>query len=121
MSERTVAEETFTPGARATWAEPTGVAVPMYSATTASSTAARRASNWGRAGRPSSGLISWVVVASMIWHLSLPTASFRSQERRRPGQGSILPNRAAPAPGNRPTARDVRSSRPTRGELLGRR
>ena len=38
-----MAEETFTPGALATWEEPTGSAVPMYSVTTASRMAARRA------------------------------------------------------------------------------
>ena len=42
ISERTVAEETCTPGALATWDEPTGSAVPMYSVTTASRMAARR-------------------------------------------------------------------------------
>ena len=42
ISERTVAEETCTPGALATWEEPTGSAVPMYSVTTASKIAARR-------------------------------------------------------------------------------
>src|SRR5580700_1314000 len=36
ISERTVAEETSTPGALATWEEPTGSADPMYSVTTAS-------------------------------------------------------------------------------------
>src|SRR5581483_9575221 len=43
ISERTVAEETCTPGAVATCEEPTGSAVPMYSVTTASKMAARRA------------------------------------------------------------------------------
>ena len=38
-----MAEETCTPGALATWEEPTGSAVPMYSVTTASRMAARRA------------------------------------------------------------------------------
>src|ERR1700722_8500374 len=42
MSARTVADETCTPGALATWLDPTGTAVPMYSATTASRMAARR-------------------------------------------------------------------------------
>src|ERR1700689_5567104 len=41
ISERTVAEETCDPGALATWEEPTGWAVPMYSVTTASRMAAR--------------------------------------------------------------------------------
>ena len=35
MSERTVADETLTPGASTTCWEPTGWAVPMYSVTTA--------------------------------------------------------------------------------------
>src|SRR5580704_14276399 len=43
ISDRTVAEETCTPGALATCEEPTGSAVPMYSVTTASRMAARRA------------------------------------------------------------------------------
>ena len=37
-----MAEDTCTPGALATWDEPTGSAVPMYSVTTASRMAARR-------------------------------------------------------------------------------
>jgi len=36
ISERTVADDTETPAALATWPEPTGWAVPMYSVTTAS-------------------------------------------------------------------------------------
>src|ERR1700677_3066916 len=43
ISERTVAEDTWTPGELATWEEPTGSAGPMYSVTTASRMAARRA------------------------------------------------------------------------------
>src|SRR5271163_1866446 len=43
ISERTVAEDTCTPGELATCEEPTGSAVPMYSVTTASRMAARRA------------------------------------------------------------------------------
>jgi len=43
ISERTVAEDTCTPGEFATWEEPTGSAVPMYSVTTASKMAARLA------------------------------------------------------------------------------
>src|ERR1700684_3894635 len=42
ISERTVAEETCTLGALATWDEPTGSALPMYSVTTASKMAAWR-------------------------------------------------------------------------------
>src|SRR5579863_7990341 len=42
ISDRTVAEETWTPGALATWDEPTGSALPMYSVTTASRMAAWR-------------------------------------------------------------------------------
>ena len=38
-----MAEDTCTPGELATWEEPTGSAVPMYSVTTASRMAARRA------------------------------------------------------------------------------
>ena len=45
MSERTVADDTLTPGTLATWADPTGVAVPTYSVTTASKMAARRGSS----------------------------------------------------------------------------
>ena len=45
MSERTVAEDTLTPGASTTCWDPTGWADPMYSATTALRMAALRASS----------------------------------------------------------------------------
>ena len=64
MSLRTVAEDTWTPGARTTCAEPTGWAVSMYSSTTARRMAALRSSSigvWWRAGAR--------------WHSMLPSAS----------------------------------------------
>ena len=45
MSERTVAEETLTPGASTTCWDPTGWAEPMYSVTTALRMAALRPSS----------------------------------------------------------------------------
>ncbi len=45
MSERTVAEDTLTPGASTTCWDPTGWAEPMYSVTTALRIAALRASS----------------------------------------------------------------------------
>src|ERR1700722_12069746 len=75
ISERTVAEETCTPGALATWDEPTGSALPMYSVTTASRMAAwrslrARASASAVAGRASLSL----VVMGEPWHSSVPSA-----------------------------------------------
>ena len=45
MSLRTVADDTSTPGAAATWPDPTGWAVSMYSSTTARRMAALRSSS----------------------------------------------------------------------------
>ena len=45
MSLRTVADDTLTPGASATWPDPTGWAVSMYSSTTARRMAALRSSS----------------------------------------------------------------------------
>ncbi len=57
MSERTVAEDTLTPGASTTCWEPTGCAEPMYSVTTAFKMAALRASSSPAVvGRSSGGL-----------------------------------------------------------------
>ena len=70
-----MAEDTCTPGALATWEEPTGSAVPMYSVTTASRMAARRALRM-----PSSEAVSALDVVSAggfirsAWHSSLPSA-----------------------------------------------
>ena len=58
MSDRTVADDTLTPGASTTCWEPTGWAEPMYSVTTALKMAALRASSSPAA----CGLLVWSVV-----------------------------------------------------------
>src|SRR5579871_2171258 len=83
MSERTVAEETLTPGRLATCWEPTGWAVPMYWATTASKMAALRASRSSRAGRLS--LLSALGITGSRAGLAL-----KSTECQPPGAGSVL-------------------------------
>ena len=72
MSERTVAEETLTPGASTTCWEPTGWAEPMYSVTTALRMAALRASR-------SPGSAGWLVGAAVVGrgHGRLAAASAR--------------------------------------------
>src|ERR1700722_13202849 len=75
ISDRTVAEETCTPGALATWDEPTGSALPMYSVTTASRMAAWRSF---RARASSSAAVGRTCLSLMViwraWHSSLPSA-----------------------------------------------
>ena len=61
MSERTVAEDTLTPGASTTCWEPTGWAEPMYSVTTALRMAAFRASS-----SPASAGLSSVRLLSVV-------------------------------------------------------
>jgi len=61
MSERTVADETFTPAASTTCWEPTGCEEPMYSVTTAFRMAALRESSSAAVWSDSFGRLSSVV------------------------------------------------------------
>src|SRR5271165_4805742 len=61
MSERTVADDTLTPGASTTCCDPTGWADPMYSATTALRMADLRASS-----PPLAAVLSSVRLSSLV-------------------------------------------------------
>jgi hypothetical protein len=82
MSERTVADDTLTPGASTTCWEPTGWADAMYSVTTALRMAALRASS-----APCSGARSSVRLSSVVgMDLSRPR---RNPQARGSGQHQV--------------------------------
>src|ERR1700729_3151113 len=72
MSERTVAEDTLTPGASTTCWDPTGWADPMYSVTTALRMAALRASRSPLSGSVSPGWRSSVVGMAVLMEVRTP-------------------------------------------------
>ena len=85
ISERTVAEDTCTPGALATWEEPTGSAVPMYSVTTASRMAARRA--FRARSSPATSVSGAGSVGGVMGCLALKSTECQGDSRGRPGGG----------------------------------
>ncbi len=80
MSDRTVAEDTLTPGASTTCWDPTGCDDSMYSVTTALRTAALRESSSADVRGAPSGCLSSLVAMSLSEILS---------SRSAPGGGSL--------------------------------
>src|ERR1700685_3406651 len=110
ISERTVAEDTCTPGELATWEEPTGSAVPMYSVTTASRMAARRAF---RARSSSATSVRWVEsVGGVIRFLALKSTECQARASGR------QPQLRAPRGRDRPVSVVTQAQRRDEG-LLG--
>ncbi len=121
MSERTVADETFTPAASTTCCEPTGCADPMYSVTTAFRMAALRESSSAAVCDDPFGRLSSVVAmvasrspssrsapgaaptpgASRRWHSTLVSAG-RTAASRSAGRRSRRHPRTAPKAGPLP-------------------